>query len=66
MFAYSPSQWQALREALARTTGGISAPTVGTDDRCVNEGAYRADGTVCLERAGANGWCPECWEEIAP
>lgn len=25
-------------------------------DRCVN----------CDDRAGDNGWCPDCWSEIAP
>lgn len=66
MFAYSPAQWVAMRETLARTTAGISAPPVGTDDRCVNEGAYRSDGTVCRAKAGENGWCAQCWAEIAP
>jgi hypothetical protein len=55
-----------MQAVLARATAGVSTPTVGIDDRCVNEGAYRADGTVCLAKAGENGCGPPCWAEIAP
>lgn len=34
---------------------------VPAEDRCVNEGAEG-----CTRRAGANGWCPECWSTIEP
>lgn len=39
---------------------------VPVDARCVNEGAKRADGTFCRERAEENGWCVACWAEIEP
>ena len=59
MISYSPSAWAAWTQA-------VSANAVAVDDRCVNEGALRADGTLCRERAEANGWCSACWSEIVP
>lgn len=46
--------------------GGAWHEGVAVDERCVNEGAKRGDGTFCKERAEANGWCEACWAGIAP
>lgn len=53
--AYSPAAWNTF------WWGGSVAV-----DRCVNEGAERADGSECRDRAEANGWCKRCWAEIVP
>ena len=51
MACYSWAQAQSVEEA---------------DNRCVNEGAQRRDGTYCREKAEENGWCSSCWAEIVP
>lgn len=56
MISWSPALWAWAQQA----------ESVAVDDRCVNEGAKRADGTFCRERAEPNGWCSACWEEVAP
>ena len=55
---YSPSMWSEWTH--------VSANVVAVDDRCVNEGAMRADGTLCRERAEDNGWCEACAAELFP
>lgn len=52
---YSPSQWAALSET-----------HIAVDDRCVNFGGKRNDGSFCKGKAEASGWCAECWAELAP
>ena len=55
MFPYSPAGWR----------WPVVSP-VAVDDRCVNEGGTRNDGSVCGDRAEENGWCGACWAELAP
>lgn len=59
MILYSPSMWAWAQQQL-------QAAAVAVDDRSVNEGAWRADGTLCREKAEENGWCQACWSEIVP
>lgn len=65
MISYSPAQWEAFREAMALLTVDV-APMVAVDDRCVNEGGQRDDGSYCRDKAEANGWCVRCWAELVP
>lgn len=64
MIAWTPQQWTAVRAALALYAGGAAA--VEADDRCVNEGGTRLDGSFCRDRAEPNGWCQPCWAEVGP
>ena len=64
MIVWTPEQWDMVRSAIAAWGSGAHWPQV--DDRCVNEGGLRADGTFCRERAEPNGWCEQCWSELAP
>jgi len=59
VFGGSSSAWETWQRA-------VSANAVSVDARCVNEGARRADGTICQQRAEARGWCNACWSEIDP
>ena len=56
MILYSPSMWAWVQQQ----------ESVPVDERCVNENAYRSDGTICRDRAEAHGWCSACWAEIVP
>ncbi len=57
MHEASPSAWATLH---------CDGNPVAVDDRCVNEGAKRDDGTFCKERAEASGWCRACSAELFP
>lgn len=66
MVSYSPAQWAAMQQTIARVTAGMSTPQISVDDRCVNEGARRTDGTTCAAKAEASGWCEQCADELFP
>lgn len=59
MTCFSPSAWAAWAQA-------VDANSVAVDERCVNEGGKRLDGSFCREKAEENGWCRACADELFP
>lgn len=58
MIIYSPAMWAWTQQ--------LQADAVAVDERCVNEGAKRSDGSFCREKAEPNGWCEACGAELFP